>query len=214
MSAQDQHLSDTESESDSDGGMQLDDLDLDRVDGIPYDSDGIPFDSDRNVDGDRPLSDDDAWGVNGNSSNGSDTGILRSFPYKVHLNFPTPYFYHYTTQHLYPRRLTSLQTNTHKGRFSGRAPNPFTTSYNRAGPDGTIEPQTAFEKDARTRSHLRDEKHAALAVLMDNELLVTYALASREVRSPSFLNPAIEMNDQLTSPRQSPKRVVVSWQDI
>ncbi|KAJ5437556.1 hypothetical protein N7445_006100 [Penicillium cf. griseofulvum] len=145
MSGQDRHLaSDTESESESDGGMQLDDLDLDRVDGIPmYDSDGLPLDGElQDVDGEqmyRPLSDDDAWGVNGNSSNGSDTG-----------------------------------------RFSGRAPNPFTTSYNRAGPDGIIEPQTAFEKDARTRSHLRDEKHAALAVLMDNELLVTYALASRE----------------------------------
>jgi hypothetical protein len=68
-----------------------------------------------------------------------------------------------------------------KGRFTSRAPNPLTTSYNGAGEDDT-EPQTAFEKDARTRSHLRDEKHAALAVLMDNELLVTYALASQEVR--------------------------------
>ncbi|KAJ5505052.1 hypothetical protein N7463_007926 [Penicillium fimorum] len=136
--------SDTESESESDGGMQLDDLDLDRVDGLPmYDSDGIPLDGELpNVDGEpmyRPSSDDDAWGVNGNSSNGSDTG-----------------------------------------RFSSRAQNPFTTSYNRPGPDRITEPQTAFEKDARTRSHLRDEKHAALAVLMDNELLVTYALASRE----------------------------------
>lgn len=81
MSGQDQHLSDTESDSESDGGMQLDDLDLDRVDGIPYDSDGIPFDVDQNVDGDRPLSDDDIWGVNGNSSNGSPTGIPRPFPY-------------------------------------------------------------------------------------------------------------------------------------
>ncbi|KAJ5822531.1 hypothetical protein N7447_004871 [Penicillium robsamsonii] len=145
MPDQVRHLaSDTESESESDGGMQLDDLDLDRVDGLPmYDSDGMPLDGELpNVDGEpiyRPSSDDDVWGVNGNSSNGSDTG-----------------------------------------RFSGRAQNPFTTSYNRAGPDGTTEPQTAFEKDARTRSHLCDEKHAALAVLMDNELLVTYALASRE----------------------------------
>ena len=67
-----------------------------------------------------------------------------------------------------------------KGRFADRAPNPLTTAYNRASQGGT-ESQTAFEKD-RTRPHLRDEKHAALAVLMDNELLVTYALASREVR--------------------------------
>ncbi|KAJ5173616.1 uncharacterized protein N7500_001547 [Penicillium coprophilum] len=136
--------SDTDSESESDGGMQLDDLDLDRVDGLPmYDSDGFPLDGDiPNVDGEamyRPSSDDDVWGVNGNSSNGSDSG-----------------------------------------RFSGRAQNPFTTSYNRAGPDGITEPETAFEKDAHTRSHIRDEKHAALAVLMDSELLVTYALASRE----------------------------------
>ncbi|KAK4866025.1 hypothetical protein LT330_008765 [Penicillium expansum] len=140
MSGQNIHvISDTESESESDGGMQLDDLD--RVDGIPmYDNSEFP-----NVDGrpmPRPLSeeeedDDDVWGVN--TSNGSDTG-----------------------------------------RFNGRAQNPLTASYNRAGPNGITEPQTAFEKDARTRSHLRDEKHAALAILMDSELLVTYALASRE----------------------------------
>ncbi|KAJ5252986.1 hypothetical protein N7489_003396 [Penicillium chrysogenum] len=98
-------ISDTESESESDGGMQLDDLD--RVDGIPMfgsEGDGL------NVDGipmSRPGRDDDDWDVNGDTSNESDT-------------------------------------------------------------------------NARTRSHLRDEKHAALAVLMDNELLVTYALASQE----------------------------------
>lgn len=80
-------------------------------------------------------------------------------------------------------KTTSLQKLTpQKGRFNARAQNPLTTPYNRAGPNGTTEPETAFEKDARTRSHLRDEKHAALAVLMDSELLVTYALASREVR--------------------------------
>ncbi|CAP86750.1 hypothetical protein E8E15_010589 [Penicillium rubens] len=129
-------ISDTESESESDGGMQLDDLD--RVDGIPMfgsEGDGL------NVDGipmPRPGRDDDDWDVNGDTSNESDTR-----------------------------------------RFTSRAPNPLTTSYNGAGEDDT-EPQTAFEKDARTRSHLRDEKHAALAVLMDNELLVTYALASQE----------------------------------
>ncbi|KAJ5392867.1 hypothetical protein N7465_011841 [Penicillium sp. CMV-2018d] len=134
MSNQPVHIiSDTESESESDGGMQLDDLD--RADGIPMLDTTFP-----NVDGismPRPELEDDVWGLN--TSNGSDTG-----------------------------------------RFNARAQNPLTTSYNRAGPDGTTEPQTAFEKDARTRSHLRDEKHAALAVLMDNELLVTYALASRE----------------------------------
>ncbi|CRL21593.1 unnamed protein product [Penicillium camemberti] len=137
MSNQPVHIiSDTESESESDGGMQLDDLD--RADGIPMfdtsENGGLP-----NVDGilmPRPQSEDDGWGLN--TSNGSDTG-----------------------------------------RFNARAQNPL-TSYNRAGPNSTTEPQTAFEKDARTRSHLRDEKHAALAVLMDSELLVTYALASRE----------------------------------
>ncbi|KAJ6150467.1 hypothetical protein N7471_001666 [Penicillium samsonianum] len=148
-------ISDTESESESDGGMQLDNID--RADGIPmYDRsegaqlqlpniDGIPIsrsvsddgdDGDDDGDGDD---DDDVWGMNGDTSNGSDTG-----------------------------------------RFTGRAQNPLTTSYNRAGQDAIPEPQTAFEKDARTHSHLRDEKHAALAVLMDSELLVTYALASRE----------------------------------
>ncbi|CAG8896969.1 unnamed protein product [Penicillium egyptiacum] len=127
-------VSDTDSESESDGGMQLDDLD--RADGIPmYDSsEGAEF----NVDGipmSRSGSDDDVLGVNGSDNR----------------------------------------------RFTSRAQNPLTASYNRAGEDDS-EPQTAFERDARTCSHLRDEKHAALAVLMDSELLVTYALASREVR--------------------------------
>ncbi|KAJ5201094.1 hypothetical protein N7449_005897 [Penicillium cf. viridicatum] len=137
MSNQPVHIvSDTESESESDGGMQLDDLD--RVDGIPMfdtsENGGLP-----NVDGiqmPRSQSDNDVWGLN--TSNGSDTDST-----------PAP-------------------------------KTPLTASYNRAGLNSITEPQTAFEKDARTRSHLRDEKHAALAVLMDNELLVTYALASRE----------------------------------
>ncbi|CAG8023997.1 unnamed protein product [Penicillium nalgiovense] len=67
-------ISDTESESESDGGMQLDDLD--RVDGIPmFDSsegDGL------NVDGipmPRPGSDNDDWDVNGDTSNESDTSM-------------------------------------------------------------------------------------------------------------------------------------------
>ncbi|KAI2703473.1 hypothetical protein CBS147333_8793 [Penicillium roqueforti] len=130
-------ISDTESESDSDGGMQLDDLN--RADGIPMHNNGEGLEL-RNVDGipmSRPGSSDDAWNVNGTTS-GSDTGGFRD-----------------------------------------RAPNPLTASYNRPGQGGT-ESQTAFEKDARTRPHLRDEKHAALAVLMDNELLITYALSSRE----------------------------------
>ncbi|EKV04546.1 hypothetical protein PDIG_88620 [Penicillium digitatum PHI26] len=129
MSGQHIHvISDTDTESESDGGMQLDDLD--RVDGIPmYDISELP-----NVD----------------------------------------------------------------GRFNGRAQNPLTASYNRAGPNGITEPQTAFEKDARTRSHLRDEKHAALAVLMDSELLVTYALASRETIPQTrrrFLTKYLAPND-------------------
>lgn len=77
MSNQPVHIiSDTESESESDGGMQLDDLD--RADGIPMfdtsENGGLP-----NVDGilmPRPQSEDDGWGLN--TSNGSDTGIYPS----------------------------------------------------------------------------------------------------------------------------------------
>lgn len=43
-----------------------------------------------------------------------------------------------------------------------------------------------YEKDTRMRTHLRDDKHAALCVLQDREMLVTYALAANEVRSPQF----------------------------
>jgi hypothetical protein len=53
------------------------------------------------------------------------------------------------------------------------------------GPGNTVQTPTEFERDLRARSHLRDEKHAALSVLMDRELLVTYALAAREVCSTS-----------------------------
>lgn len=179
-------ISDTESESESDGGMQLDDLD--RVDGIPMfgsEGDGL------NVDGipmPRPGRDDDDWDVNGDTSNESDTSMYspRLVKFNSHLPPSHPCF----CAHLHrAKNIEPIQHNhsvickltPQKGRFTSRAQNPLTTSYNGAGEDDT-EPQTAFEKDARTRSHLRDEKHAALAVLMDNELLVTYALASQEVR--------------------------------
>jgi hypothetical protein len=45
-----------------------------------------------------------------------------------------------------------------------------------------METPTEYEKDSRMRTHLREEKHAALCVLMDKELLVNYALAANEVR--------------------------------
>lgn len=99
------------------------------------------------------------------------------------------FFFFYTAQSPPQSRLHPLQqvykTNLlppQKGTYHANAQNPLTTPYNGAGPNGRSASQTAFEKDVRTRSHLRDEKHAALAVLMDSELLVTYALASREVR--------------------------------
>lgn len=57
-----------------------------------------------------------------------------------------------------------------------------TNTVQHIGPDNTVQTPTEFERDLRSRSHLRDEKHAALSVLMDRELLVTYALAAREVR--------------------------------
>lgn len=73
MSNQPVHIiSDTESESESDGGMQLDDLD--RADGIPMLDTTFP-----NVDGipmPRPELEDDVWGLN--TSNGSDTGVYFS----------------------------------------------------------------------------------------------------------------------------------------
>lgn len=58
-----------------------------------------------------------------------------------------------------------------------------TNTVQHIGPDNTVQTPTEFERDLRSRSHLRDEKHAALSVLMDRELLVTYALAAREVRT-------------------------------
>lgn len=93
MSNQPVHIiSDTESESESDGGMQLDDLD--RADGIPMFDIGengrIP-----NVDGipmPRPPLDDDVWGLN--TSNGSDTGVYPFFPipsYQVQLRRNPPF---------------------------------------------------------------------------------------------------------------------------
>ncbi|KAJ5933164.1 hypothetical protein N7516_007653 [Penicillium verrucosum] len=142
MSNQPVHIiSDTGSESESDGGMQLDSMQLEdlygSLDGTP-----MPMSDTRllNVDGTlmpRPRPEDEFWGLN--TSNGSD-----------------------------------------ERRYHANAQNPLTTPYNSTDPNRQSASQTAFEKDVRTRSHLRDEKHAALAVLMDSELLVTYALASRE----------------------------------
>ncbi|KAJ5319880.1 hypothetical protein PENANT_c026G05942 [Penicillium antarcticum] len=70
--------------------------------------------------------------------------------------------------------------------FSFTAPDPMSPSYDQSntvehvGLDNTVQTPSEFEQDMRSRSHLRDEKHAALSVLMDRELLVTYALAARE----------------------------------
>ncbi|OGE53827.1 hypothetical protein PENARI_c007G02484 [Penicillium arizonense] len=70
--------------------------------------------------------------------------------------------------------------------FSFNAPDPMSLSYDQTntvqhiGPDNSVQTPTEFERDLRSRSHLRDEKHAALSVLLDRELLVTYALAARE----------------------------------
>jgi hypothetical protein len=58
-----------------------------------------------------------------------------------------------------------------------------TNTVQHIGPDNSVQTPTEFERDLRSRSHLRDEKHAALSVLLDRELLVTYALAAREVRT-------------------------------
>jgi hypothetical protein len=66
--------------------------------------------------------------------------------------------------------------------FSHRAPDPLTTTYNQSGQEDIMQIPTEYEKDARMRSHLREEKHAALCVLMDKELLLNYALAANEVR--------------------------------
>jgi hypothetical protein len=113
-------ISDTESESESDGGMQLDDLD--RVDGIPMfgsEGDGL------NVDGipmSRPGRDDDDWDVNGDMSNESDTSMysprLVSTPTFHHLilasvhNYTAPILPQYRTHPTQPQR--NLQTNTPK----------------------------------------------------------------------------------------------------
>lgn len=78
--------------------------------------------------------------------------------------------------------------------FSHRAPDPLTTTYNQSGREGIMQVPTEFEKDARMRSHLRDEKHAALSVLMDRELLVTYALASNEVCLSMYIYSSIHPN--------------------
>lgn len=82
-------ISDTESESDSDGGMQLDDLN--RADGIPMHNNGEGLEL-RNVDGipmSRPGSSDDAWNVNGTTS-GSDTGMSSKFHHLISIHLPEP----------------------------------------------------------------------------------------------------------------------------
>lgn len=45
---------------------------------------------------------------------------------------------------------------------------------------------TSLEQEKKVRSRLREERHAALSVLTDRELLTTQALAAQEV-SYSFL---------------------------
>lgn len=218
MSNQPVHIiSDTGSESESDGGMQLDSMQLEDLYGSP-DGTPMPMSDTRllHVDGipmPRPRSEDEFWGLN--TSNGSDESVypiplpslviklnhelstislslslslsfssepreslhLCIYITKIHGTNPTSIPTPSTTN-----KSTKLTSHPQKGRYHTNAQNPLTTPYNSTDPNRQSASQTAFEKDVRTRSHLRDEKHAALAVLMDNELLVTYALASREVR--------------------------------
>jgi hypothetical protein len=64
----------------------------------------------------------------------------------------------------------SQQANNQTDRFDHRAEDPL------------IVYDQGHEKETRMRSHLTDEKHAALCVLTDREMLMTYALAANEVR--------------------------------
>jgi hypothetical protein len=45
---------------------------------------------------------------------------------------------------------------------------------------------TSVEQEKKVRSRLREERHAALCVLMDRELLTMQSLAAQEVRSVLF----------------------------
>ncbi|KAJ5081923.1 hypothetical protein NUU61_010187 [Penicillium alfredii] len=59
-----------------------------------------------------------------------------------------------------------------QGTYSTVAPDPFSPSYLRS--------QARADREDRQSQHIREEKHAALAVLMNRELLLTHALSSRE----------------------------------
>ncbi|KAJ5339397.1 hypothetical protein N7452_006125 [Penicillium brevicompactum] len=122
---------DLESESESDGGMQLDEVSMDSS------SEG-EADPGQNTRLDIDNSHPEGWDIVG----------------------------HIET----PRR----------HRFSHRAPDPTTTTYNQSGRSNVMQIPTSYEKDTRMRSHLREEKHAALCVLQDKEMLITYALAANE----------------------------------
>jgi hypothetical protein len=77
--------------------------------------------------------------------------------------------------HTYLHHLQTKLTNT--GR-SPHAQNPQERVFAR---DPEDDPLTAYEEQARARSSFSDEKFAALAVLKSSELLMTYALANKEV---------------------------------
>lgn len=67
-----------------------------------------------------------------------------------------------------------------------------------------MELPTEYEKDIRMRSHLRNEKHAALCVLMDREMLVTYALTANEVHIFPIHNAPLMPNNLDHPPNTSP----------
>ncbi|CAG8368343.1 unnamed protein product [Penicillium salamii] len=76
--------------------------------------------------------------------------------------------------------LSAIQALWPRKTFAHRATDPTTTVYNQSGHDHIMQVPSEYEKDTRMRTHLRDEKHAALCVLQDREMLVTYALAANE----------------------------------
>lgn len=63
---------------------------------------------------------------------------------------------------------------------------------------------TEYEQDIRKRSHLRDDKHAALCVLMDREMLVTYALTANEVNIFPIRYAPLMPNNPDHTPNTSP----------